>query len=479
MDNTSQDDEKNEDNDEDEEKCCESARRVKQLLQRLADHERLAEEQQERIEGLKIDLVREKKLNDILIDQIILLKTNSGCDDASEGSKADNSELSLSLPITPAQRSKRDNGDSDSSAETLGKDPLAAENDRPNRTNDDDEHLGDDSDKGGTPDSDKEKRSPSQERLKEDTTKGLAKLHGSDNKRSKRLSYILNALKNQPAYKTTLLFGDSNFNSIYGELDPTNKSVAVRGISGLCVVAAAHALQQYDYRYTHIKKVVWALGTNDHLHRQHHCPDDWAEHLSTLFKETRRVFKGASVHFILPYKGLPKVPQDHINYVDETIKKVDPTVKRHFAPTVEGMVRGDGVHVNKEGALFLRKFLVKRFGSYSQVNRPTSNVNSGRVRNAWNTPPNLRGNERPQLPRDRNPNYTEGVVRGRSLSRLNSDNGRDPPQSMDQQFPPLRPPAVQYGLSERSRQEHCDPVQELSEALSQFMYAHLGKRMNY
>ena len=183
MDNTSQDDEKNEDNDEDEEKCCESARRVKQLLQRLADHERLAEEQQERIEGLKIDLVREKKLNDILIDQIILLKTNSGCDDASEGSKADNSELSLSPPITPAQRPKPDNGDSDSSSKTLGTDPLAEENDRPNRTNGDDEYLGDDSDKGSTPDSDKEKRSPSQERLKEDTTKGLAKLHGSDNKR--------------------------------------------------------------------------------------------------------------------------------------------------------------------------------------------------------------------------------------------------------------------------------------------------------
>ena len=143
------------------------------------------------------------------------------------------------------------------------------------------------------------------------------------------------------------------------------------------------------------------------------------------------------------------------------------------------MVRGDGVHANKEGALYLRKFLVKRFGSYSQVNHPTSNVNSGRVRNAWNTPPNLSGNERPPHPMNRNPEYTEGVVRGRSSSRLNPGNGRDPPQSMDQQFPPLRPPAVQYGPSVRSRQEQCDPVQELSEALSQFMYAHLGKRMNY
>ena len=78
MASTSEDDEKDEEDNGDEDGgCCDSARRVNQLLKRLADHERLAEEQQVRIEGLKFDLVRERKLNDILIDQVILLKTDN------------------------------------------------------------------------------------------------------------------------------------------------------------------------------------------------------------------------------------------------------------------------------------------------------------------------------------------------------------------------------------------------------------------
>ena len=86
MASTSEDDDEKdeEDNGDEDDGCCDSARRVNQLLKRLADHERLAEEQQVRIEGLKLDLVREKKLNDILIDQVILLKTSPG-DVESEG----------------------------------------------------------------------------------------------------------------------------------------------------------------------------------------------------------------------------------------------------------------------------------------------------------------------------------------------------------------------------------------------------------
>ena len=69
-------------------------------------------------------------------------------------------------------------------------------------------------------------------------------------------------------------------------------------------------------------------------------------------------------------------------------------------------------------------------------------------------------------------------VRGRSVPRTNVSNTHNPP-SMDQQFPPLRASAAQYGPSQRFPEEHCDPVKELSDVLSQFMYAHLGKRMNY
>ena len=72
---------------------------------------------------------------------------------------------------------------------------------------------------------------------------------------AKKLSYILNALKNLPAYRSTLLIGDSNTHfANQHEIDPQRRSVAVRAVSGLCVVSAAHALGEYSHSYKHVKK---------------------------------------------------------------------------------------------------------------------------------------------------------------------------------------------------------------------------------
>ena len=160
--------------------------------------------------------------------------------------------------------------------------------------------------------------------------KTLAPLHISDIKRSKRLSHILNTLKNLPIFRTTVIIGDSNMHGINdGELDIANRSCAVRSFSGLCVVAAVYAFKRHKYSYDHIRRVIFSLGTNDFLHRQQHCGEDWKVHLSNLFTEARRIFPNASIGFIKPFTGLPTVPNDYIKFLDDCLREVDPRVKRY------------------------------------------------------------------------------------------------------------------------------------------------------
>ena len=61
-------------------------------------------------------------------------------------------------------------------------------------------------------------------------------------------------MKTQPANKTTIIIGDSNYRYVYGELEPEGKSVAVRNVSGLSVVGAAYALKRYEHCYNQIKR---------------------------------------------------------------------------------------------------------------------------------------------------------------------------------------------------------------------------------
>ena len=76
----------------------------------------------------------------------------------------------------------------------------------------------------------------------------LAPIHPGDVSRSKRLSMILNTLKNLPHHKKTLILGHSNAHGVKGgNVDPDNDTVAVRSFSGLCIVAAFNALQKHKF----------------------------------------------------------------------------------------------------------------------------------------------------------------------------------------------------------------------------------------
>ena len=107
----------------------------------------------------------------------------------------------------------------------------------------------------GDPESPRPRTSTTHSQVVEQTgVENFAPIHPADVARSKRLSMILNTLKNLPDHKTTLILGDSNTHGIKGDqVDPVNGTVAARSFSGLCIVAAVHALRQHKHPYRNIK----------------------------------------------------------------------------------------------------------------------------------------------------------------------------------------------------------------------------------
>ena len=465
-----------------------------ELIEKISNLELLLAGREEIIEALKEDLNREKKLNDILIDQIVLLKSfnskslPSHPSDSSSDTSDDEEQSQLSLiPAAQEQRKppSRNNSDDDDDDDKSVKSSSSTAGDPPKKVdppkNDEDD---DDVEKDSQPDAGKK------------TPKTLTDIHERDTGTSKKLSYILNTLKNLPENRSTLFIGDSNFHCIHGELDPVTKSTAVRAVSGLCVVAAADALKRYEHSYTKFKKIVWSLGVNDYLHRQDHCPDDWDDHLTALLCETKRVFMGAKVHFILPFRGIPKVPHVHIKYMEQTIKEIDPTVKKHLTPSLHGKVKADGIHINKEGADVLRRYLVTTFTNYRPSQQPHVNHQTGRAgnpptgrvgnpptRRVGNPPTNTNPYQRLQhqgmFGRNEgfgNDNGQMFVNRRPSIITHGPSSQQEP--TMDEQFPPLQHGVSQYGPSERILRNHNNPVQELSDILASMLYTHLNRSMN-
>ena len=471
-----------EDTAKDEETMFNENSSVESLLRELCSQRSIVSQKDDLINSLKEDLVREKKLNDTLLDHIIMLKSlpannkrldlsDSSDDDDDKDSGSPNNKLSqtlLSQPITPGQRPNTDNR---LSLEESSEDDAEGD--------DDQEPIDapkDPTDKEGESD----KAAPDNDSDNQDTSNKLASLHISDIRRSKKLSYILNSLKNQPCNKTTLIIGDSNYHHIYGELDPEGKSVAVRSASGLCVVAAAYALKRYEYCYTHIKKVVWSLGANDYLHKDQHCPGDWSSHLSTLLSESERIFKGAKIHFILPFRGLPEVSSDFCVHVDKEIKKF-PHIKRHFPPSFEGKVKSDGVHLTPEGSKSLRQFLVRTFTGYRPRNRPVENQprrdNNSRAPQGRRSEVTSRGFNRGSHP-------VSGSRQTSQPPHINPSHGGSAygTTNWDAGFPPLpRSGLQQRGPAQRIPYHQDNPMRDITEALAplaSILYAQLSRRMD-
>ena len=310
------------------------------------------------------------------------------------------------------------------------------------------------------------------------TSKSLAPLHPIDAGPSKNLSYILNALKGLPRHKSTLLFGDSNLHCVQGELDPQRKNVAIRSVSGLCVVSAAHALSQYNFNYGQISKVVWMLGVNDYLHRQDHCEEDWSEHLCTLINETKRIFKNASIHFVLPFKGLPSVPLQHSKDISDLLMNSFPSVRRHYPPSMEDNVKPDGIHLNKNGAKLLRDFLVSRFTKYRSNPNQTDSSNgpkemssaNGNVGSATSqTAPEYQHMNNDHLsgrPQPYHPNYRDMCFAPPPNMR---DNPAIPPRNGGPQYLPSYPPQdFIYGRS-------INPIKEMTDALASMLYMTMNR----
>lgn len=200
---------------------------------------------------------------------------------------------------------------------------------------------------------------------------GVAPLHQADIKRSKRLSLILNTVKQVPDHVTTLILGDSNTHKVTGKnVDPQGNKVCVRSVGGLCIYAAVYALAKYDRVYTNIRRVSWSLGANDSIHgRDQHCVDDYPSHIKALYKETKRVFPRAQVSFIMPFTGIKSVTTDFRTNLQKLLKSHAPEIKILNPPNMSGMMLRDGLHINKEGKEAYINFLVKTF---ARQKRPAS-----------------------------------------------------------------------------------------------------------
>ena len=165
------------------------------------------------IEDLKADLRREKKLNDMLIDQAAYVRSLRHQVDMSlkgqpvksgnhkDGDDVNEDSMLPSQPITPYQKP---------SGVPLSSEDKTEEN--PTGIGREDIDGDDDSEDDG--DDDK----------KED----LASIHERCAKPAEKFGYVLNALKNLPHNRTTLFIADSNFHCIKGELDPVNRCTAAR-----------------------------------------------------------------------------------------------------------------------------------------------------------------------------------------------------------------------------------------------------------
>ena len=207
-----------------------------------------------------------------------------------------------------------------------------------------------------------------------------------------------------------------------------------------------------------------SLGANDHLHANEHCPGEWDVHFDTLFREIKRIFHKAKVHFVVPFKGLPKVPEEHGLKIWDLLKAKYPYVRKHSAPSMKNKVKPDGIHIDKEGAKSFRAFLVKKFTSYKPLTSQVSSqqVNGERDRASGDvsqTPWNSLGDDSYSYYRPPPP--------------VNQYNGRGHSEDVDAHFPPLYD---ERNVPQRMFQgQQRNYIRDLSEAMASMLYAHRNR----
>ena len=189
----------------------------------------------------------------------------------------------------------------------------------------------------------------------------LIDIHPRCKKLAEKFRNILNTFRNLPHNKNIILIGDSNFRCVKEDLVPVMENSVLHAVSGLCIVGAAYALKDYKLRHLQVEKIVWSLGVNDYFHQTELSVENWHRYVPLLVNESKRIFRGAVVHFILPFEGLPRIPLEHIQEIHSILKLNFPCVKKHCIRSMQGKVKNDGIHIDDNGAHTLRDFLLARF----------------------------------------------------------------------------------------------------------------------
>ena len=181
-----------------------------------------------------------------------------------------------------------------------------------------------------------------------------------------RFNFILRTLFNHlPDHGTTLFLGDSLQKGLKKrELDKHSGSIRIRSEGGLCVIAMVHSLLNHKEKHPQIKKVVYTIGVNDYLHRRRHCADDFASYFKALQAESHRIFPNATLHFVIPYKGMVSEDTkgaDIQPVLQKMLSENCPKIRVHVPPNLDGKLRDDGIHPSESGNIVLTKWYSKVF----------------------------------------------------------------------------------------------------------------------
>lgn len=193
-------------------------------------------------------------------------------------------------------------------------------------------------------------------------------IHSECEKKGKKFLSLMNNFLTTPKHANTLLLGDSLAHHVdKKDIDPDSDTLRIRSVGGLCVVAAVQALKRLGRSYSHIKRVIWCLGINDHLHKDKHCYEERSRYFKALQAETKRVFPNATVTFVVPYAGMKEFHHKDITELVKEVKLNCPKFKVLHPPSLKDMVDKKGVHPNKEGRRVYTNFFRSRFFGKSRL----------------------------------------------------------------------------------------------------------------
>ena len=211
------------------------------------------------------------------------------------------------------------------------------------------------------------------------------KVSQSEKRRIKRFKGMLHGLRHLCDTIDTLIILDSNGRDIKGEdIDGKGDKIRVSAIGGLCVAATTSALKSSKVKYPQIKRLVYGLGTNDHLHAHEH-PGDIEGYLKQLNTETRKVFPNAIISFILPFSAIQGLGEAYVKHLSTAIQKSGVGWKKLIPPNMAGkLVSPNKIHLGNQGKQSFRGWLQKLFSPI----RPSAPVSVHSPLNPERNPPN-------------------------------------------------------------------------------------------